>query len=50
MPELKIQQDTRRTFIDILCELAENDPKIVLIVPDVGFLYVDKFKKLLKNL
>lgn len=36
-------QDNRREFIDTLVELAEKDPTIVLIVPDVGFLYIDKF-------
>jgi len=44
MGELVIKQDARREFIDTLCELAEVDDSIVFIVPDVGFLYVDKFK------
>ena len=38
-------QDTRREFIDTLIELAEKDPKIVLIIPDVGFNYMDDFQK-----
>lgn len=44
MGEIVIKQDSRRIFIDTLCDLAEKDDKIVLIVPDVGFLYIDKFK------
>ena len=35
--------DSRRAFIDTLCEFAEKDNKIVLIIPDVGFNYVEKF-------
>lgn len=38
-------QDRRRTFIDTLIELAEKDPRVVLIVPDVGFNYIEKFQK-----
>ena len=34
-------QDSRRTFIDTLLDLGKNDDKIVLIVPDVGFNYVE---------
>lgn len=45
MAEFEIIQDTRRTFIDTLIELAEKDDKIVLIVPDVGFLYIEAFKE-----
>jgi len=40
MAEFKIVQDSRRTFIDTLIELAEKDDRIVLIVPDVGFFYI----------
>lgn len=36
-------QDTRREFIDTLIELAEKDDKVLLIVPDVGFNYAEKF-------
>lgn len=36
-------QDSRREFIDVLCELAEMDSRVVFIVPDVGFNYADKF-------
>jgi len=45
MAEIIKQQDTRREFIDILIELAEKDDKIVLIVPDVGFNYIEEFRK-----
>ena len=45
MAEIIKQQDTRREFIDALIELAEKDQKIVLIVPDVGFNYIEEFKK-----
>ena len=45
MGEIKQQQDTRRAFIDTLIELAEKDDKIVLIVPDVGFNYIEEFQK-----
>ena len=39
------QQDNRRVFIDTLCELAEGDERVVLIVPDVGFNYITKFQE-----
>lgn len=42
-------QDNRREFIDTLIELAEKDDKIVLIIPDVGFLYVDAFSERFPN-
>lgn len=45
MSEITQQQDSRRVFIDTLIELAEHDDKIVLIVPDVGFNYIEKFKE-----
>lgn len=43
MADITQHQDTRRVFIDTLIELAEKDPTIVLIVPDVGFNYIEKF-------
>lgn len=43
MAEIVQVKDTRRVFIDTLIELAEKDPHIVLIVPDVGFNYIEKF-------
>ena len=45
MSEIKQVQDGRRTFINTLCELAEKDDRIVLIVPDVGFNYADGFEQ-----
>jgi len=45
MAEIIKQQDTRREFIDALIELAEKDDKVVLIVPDVGFNYIEEFSK-----
>ena len=43
MAEIVQVMDSRRAFIDTLCEQAEKDDKIVLIIPDVGFNYVEKF-------
>ncbi|MFH0819400.1 MAG: hypothetical protein V1892_00005 [bacterium] len=45
MAEIIKQQDTRREFIDALIELAETDPAICLIIPDVGFNYIEEFSK-----
>ncbi|MFZ2151745.1 MAG: hypothetical protein WAV09_01410 [Minisyncoccia bacterium] len=45
MGEIIKKQDHRREFIDTLIELAERDPRIVLIVPDVGFNYIEEFSK-----
>ncbi|MDD2696907.1 MAG: hypothetical protein PHE52_01985 [Candidatus Pacebacteria bacterium] len=45
MAEIIKVKDTRREFIDTLIELAEKDNKIVLIIPDVGFNYMDDFQK-----
>ena len=45
MSEITKQQDTRREFIDSLITLAEKDEKVVLIVPDVGFNYIEEFQK-----
>ncbi len=45
MAEIIQQQDTRREFIDALMELAEKDDKIVLVIPDVGFNYIEEFQK-----
>lgn len=44
MAEIIKQQDTRREFIDTLIELAEKDDKIILIIPDVGFNYIEEFQ------
>jgi len=45
MVEIIKQHDTRREFIDTLITLAEKDDKIVLIIPDVGFNYIEEFQK-----
>lgn len=45
MAEIIKQQDTRREFIDALIMLAKEDDKIILIVPDVGFNYIEEFRK-----
>lgn len=45
---LKKNLDSRRTFVNALNELAEKDDKIIVLIPDVGFNYLDdpqnKFK------
>ena len=45
MSDIIQTQDTRREFIDTLIELAEKDDRIVLMVPDVGFNYIEEFRK-----
>lgn len=45
MAEITQQQDTRRIFIDTLIELAQKDDKIVLIICDTGFNYIEKFQE-----
>ena len=49
MSDIIKEQDSRRIFIDTLCELAEKDDKILLIVPDVGFNYIEKFQEKFPN-
>ena len=49
MSDITQELDSRRIFIDTLCELAEVDDKIVLVVCDVGFNYIDKFKEKFPN-
>lgn len=50
MAEIVKKMDSRRVFVETLNELAKNDDKIICIIPDVGFLYLDdpqnKFKVL----
>ena len=50
MAEIIKQKDTRREFVRVLNKLAEEDPKIIAIICDVGFNYLDdpenKFKVL----
>ena len=38
-------RDTRKIFMDTLIELAEKDDSIILLIPDVGFSYMDEFQK-----
>lgn len=49
MSEITQQKDTRREFIDTLIELAEKDDKIVVVIPDVGFNYMEKFQEKFPN-
>jgi len=39
MPDIIKNQDNRREFVNTLNEL--NDPNIIVIIPDVGFNYLD---------
>lgn len=39
----------RKPFLDKLSELAEKDPKIVLIFGDVGFRFLESFKEKFPN-
>ncbi|HEX9722233.1 MAG TPA: hypothetical protein VGA53_03125 [Candidatus Paceibacterota bacterium] len=41
--------NTRQIFIETLTELAEKDPRIILIVGDVGFSYIEEFGKQFPN-
>lgn len=41
MAEIKQQQDTRRTFVETLNELAKTDDRIIVLIPDVGFNYLN---------
>ena len=50
MAEIIKQQDTRRVFVETLNELAEKDPKIIVIICDVGFNYLDDPKNKFKVL
>lgn len=49
MSEITQQQDSRRIFIETLIELAEKDEKVILILMDTGFNYVEKFKERFPN-
>ena len=39
----------RRPFIEQLTEFAEHDPRIILIIGDVGFSFIEPFKKRFPN-
>ena len=45
MAEITQEKDTRREFAEKLIELAEKDNKIILIIPDVGFNYIEEFQQ-----
>ena len=49
MAEIIQQQDSRRIFIDPLIELAEKDPRVILIVGDVGFSFIEPFRARFSN-
>lgn len=49
MSEITKEQDSRRVFIDTLCELAEKDDKVILICCDTGFNYLEKFQEKFPN-
>ncbi len=49
MAEIVQKQDSRRTFIETLIELAEKDEKIVLVLCDTGFNYIEEFAKRFPN-
>ena len=40
--EIVYKEDSRRVFINTFLELAKNDPTMCLIIPDVGFGYVNQ--------
>ena len=42
---LKQEQDSRRVFIDTLCELAGKDKTVGLVICDVGFNYTEGFEQ-----
>jgi len=50
MAEIIKKQDSRRTFVETLNELAEHDPNIIVIICDVGFNYLDDPKNKFKVL
>lgn len=49
MSEIIQQQDTRRIFIETLSELAGKDDRIVLILCDTGFNYIESFQEKFPN-
>ena len=49
MSDIIQQQDSRRVFINTLMDLAKKDDRILLIVPDVGFNYIEEFQKQFPN-
>ena len=41
MSDIVQTQDKRRTFVDTLNKLGETDDRILVIIPDVGFNYLE---------
>lgn len=41
MGEIIKTQDSRRVFVETLNELAQTDDKIIVLIPDVGFNYLN---------
>ncbi len=44
-----IYENRRKAFIEALTELARKDNKIILIIADVGFSFIEKFKEEFPN-
>ncbi len=42
-------KDGRKAFLETLTKLAEKDPKVILIIGDVGFSFVEEYKKKFPN-
>lgn len=40
-----LTMNNRQAFVEKLSQMAERDPKIMLVVMDVGFSYIDSFEK-----
>lgn len=38
------KEDSRRVFVNVLDELAKKDPRIIVVICDVGFNYLDNPK------
>jgi len=46
---MDIEKNNRRVFIETLSELARKDSRIILIVGDVGFTYIEDFGREFPN-
>ena len=44
-----MEKNTRQIFVETLSDLARKDPKVFLIVMDVGFSYIEDFAKEFPN-
>ena len=44
-----VPKDTRKSFIDFLLKVAEHDKRVMLIIGDVGFRYIESFKDKFPN-